>query len=292
MTIIHRAQGCLLGQFVGDALGSVVEFCTSTEIKQLYPEGLTEMTAGGDLNLLAGQITDDSELALCLARSLIAGEKSARGNYMQWFHSEPFDCGATINCALAGYPIDTSESNGAMMRISPLGIAHNVSIDCVVTDTKVTHDNKVCIDANIIFVCLIRYAIRDGFDGFVYYLDSFADSELVHPTVQKCIVASRTSIPEDFYTNMGWVAIALQNALYHARYTVNVGDAITATVMQGGDTDTNAAICGALLGAIHGIDSIPNKWIDAVLQCQADRPQMFRTTDAFDCATKLLTVKF
>lgn len=291
MTINNRAQGCLLGQFTGDALGSVVEFRTAEQIEDLYPNGLTEMMSGGDLNLFSGQITDDSELALCLARSLIASEKSAYNNYIKWFNSEPFDCGATINCALAGYPIDTSHSNGALMRISPLGIAYNVSMEYVIADTAITHNNKICIDANILYVSLIRYAIQNGFDGFVDYLDSFADpSSDMHFTIKQCIVASKTHMPEDFHTNMGWVAIALQNALLHARYSKNVANAITDTVAQGGDTDTNAAIAGALVGAIHGIDTIPDRWLAEVVNCSSGRPKMFQTTDAFICARKLLTV--
>ena len=51
---------------------------------------------------------------------------------------------------------------------------------------------------------------------------------------------------------MGWVLIALQNAFYHLAATPDPSEALVATADAGGDTDTNAAIAGALLGAAHG----------------------------------------
>ena len=69
--IIHRAEGCLLGQLVGDSLGALVEFKTAEEILRLYPHGVRNLADGGVWNTLAWQPTDDSEMALALARSLV-----------------------------------------------------------------------------------------------------------------------------------------------------------------------------------------------------------------------------
>ena len=55
----------------------------------------------------------------------------------------------------------------------------------------------------------------------------------------------------------GWVLLALQNAFCHLRRGATVEDALVATVGKGGDTDTNAAIAGALLGAADGLGAIP-----------------------------------
>jgi len=66
-----RAQGCLLGQLAGDALGSLVEFQSPDEIRRGYPDGVREMADGGTWNTIAGQPTDDSEMALLLARMLV-----------------------------------------------------------------------------------------------------------------------------------------------------------------------------------------------------------------------------
>jgi ADP-ribosylglycohydrolase len=49
----------------------------------------------------------------------------------------------------------------------------------------------------------------------------------------------------------GWVLIAFQNAFRHLAIGTPIEDALIETVSKGGDTDTNAAICGALLGAVQ-----------------------------------------
>jgi ADP-ribosylglycohydrolase len=75
--LIERAQGCLLGQLAGDSLGSLVEFESEASIRRLYPQGISELADGGTFNTLAGQPTDDSEMALMLARSIVrAGRKA------------------------------------------------------------------------------------------------------------------------------------------------------------------------------------------------------------------------
>lgn len=123
---LSRAQGCLLGQLAGDALGSLVEFQTLDAIRYRYPGGIREMADGGPWNSLAGQPTDDSEMALLLARMLIKKRgyepKTALAEYKFWLSSKPFDCGRTISASLQDNPNPSSQANGALMRISPLGI--------------------------------------------------------------------------------------------------------------------------------------------------------------------------
>ena len=107
--MVSRAQGCLLGQVAGDALGSLVEFQTPEQISQRYPNGVRDMVHGGTWNTLPGQPTDDSEMALALARMLVEhGEyvpDKAREAYLSWLKSDPFDCGMTVRGGLLGTPI-------------------------------------------------------------------------------------------------------------------------------------------------------------------------------------------
>jgi ADP-ribosyl-[dinitrogen reductase] hydrolase len=101
---LARAQGCLLGQIVGDSLGSLVEFQSAASIKRLYPDGLRFLNDGGTWDTIAGQPTDDSELALALARSLaLVGRYDAEAvarAYAAWYASGPFDIGGTTNGSL------------------------------------------------------------------------------------------------------------------------------------------------------------------------------------------------
>lgn len=71
--LLERAQGALLGQLAGDALGSMVEFLDARTIARAHPKGLREIAGSPRWNTIAGQPTDDSEMSLALARSLADG---------------------------------------------------------------------------------------------------------------------------------------------------------------------------------------------------------------------------
>src|SRR5215831_4472402 len=94
---LSRAQGCLAGQIAGDSLGSLVEFETAASILRRYPTGVRFVDDGGTWGTIAGQPTDDSELALALARSLaLLGKydvEDVARSYAKWYASGPFDIG-------------------------------------------------------------------------------------------------------------------------------------------------------------------------------------------------------
>ncbi|MEI7948214.1 MAG: ADP-ribosylglycohydrolase family protein, partial [bacterium] len=77
----------------------------------------------------------------------------------------------------------------------------------------------------------------------------------------------------------------------------NVEEGVVDTIMHGGDTDTNAAICGALLGAVYGLDAIPVQWVTSILRCRPKigtagvyrpRPECFWPVDALELAERLV----
>jgi ADP-ribosylglycohydrolase len=70
---------------------------------------------------------------------------------------------------------------------------------------------------------------------------------------------------EDYSSKMCWVLIALGNAFWQLLHATTLEKGVVSTVMAGGDTDTNAAIAGALLGAVHGREAIPLQWQDRIL---------------------------
>ena len=104
--------------------------------------------------------------------------------------------------------------------------------------------------------------------------------------------------PEDYQRNQGWGLIALQNAFYQLLHAPTLVEGVVQTVMHGGDTDTNAAIAGALLGAVHEPEAIPSQWLRRVLSCRPlansgtahVRPAEFWPVDALFLAEKLLFV--
>ena len=90
--------------------------------------------------------------------------------------------------------------------------------------------------------------------------------------------------------------VALQNALFRLLYAESPEEGMIETVLQGGDTDTNAAICGALLGAVHGRDGIPQHWEQTILNCRLEeepavfkpRPREYWPIDVLELAEQLL----
>jgi ADP-ribosyl-[dinitrogen reductase] hydrolase len=92
---------------------------------------VTELSNGGHWNLIAGQPTDDSEMALALAQSIVAeagfNAKAVSAAYVSWRQSGPFDIGGTTASGIAALAVgraatSDSQSNGALIRVSPLGI--------------------------------------------------------------------------------------------------------------------------------------------------------------------------
>ena len=307
--VLSRAQGCLLGQLIGDSLGSLVEFQPPERIRRTYPDGVRDMADGGTWNTIAGQPTDDSEMALLLARSLASlgkfDQAEVKKAYVFWLNSGPFDCGNTIWSSLTGRLSPQSQANGAMMRISPLGIfGVNYELEQVAEwarqDAAITHIHSVCQQANALFAMAIAHAISTGCSASDLYQEivGWAEEMDVESSLKETISAAADSPPDDFVDSQGWVLIAFRNALWQLRTADDVEEGIVDTIMRGGDTDTNAAICGALLGAVHGREAIPDRWIDTIRGCRPragtpgvckPRPECFWPADALELAEQLIT---
>ena len=306
--VLERGQGCLLGQLAGDSLGSLVEFQTPEQIRQEYPDGVRKLADGGTWNTIAGQPTDDSEMALLLARLLAdQGEynpEEARKSYLFWLYSGPFDCGMTVSGGLRGRHNPDSQANGAMMRISPLGIFganHDLTqvAEWARQDAVITHPNPVCQQANALFTMAIAHTVRQGCDAHSLYeqIVIWAGDMRVEGSLFEAIREASEAPPADYIHQQGWVLIAFHNALWQLLHAPNLENAVIDTVMRGGDTDTNAAICGALLGAVSGRNAIPVQWSECVLNCRPmagkphvhrPRPECFWPVDALDLAERLV----
>ena len=324
--LLSRAQGCLLGQVAGDALGQQVEFQTPEEIRRAYPEGVRTMQDGGAWNTLAGQPTDDSELALMLARSILQQQRyspeAAARAYHHWFdQTDPFDVGGTIGKAVKGVtPEDVkegrvaqammraanpdSQANGSLMRISPLGIyghrKHTHQLwSMALQESALTHPHPVCQQACALFVTAIAHAIRTGATPREVFDFAMRQAEINHVDSSLIEVLKNAEFPvRDAMKQQGWVLIAFHNAFHQLLRAKSFEDGLVDTVMLGGDTDTNGAIAGALLGAVHGRAAVPFQWMQMVLSCRPDsvihpahpRPQFLWPIDVTIVAENLLLV--
>jgi ADP-ribosylglycohydrolase/fructose-1,6-bisphosphatase/inositol monophosphatase family enzyme len=301
--LLSRAQGCLMGQAAGDSLGALVEFASAAEIAAAGP-GPSELADGGHWNILAGQPTDDTEMALALARSIVAAggpdPAAAFAAYEAWGASGPFDMGHTTRSALSGRPIAKSQANGSLMRASPLAVyAHAARVEDAAriarADSALTHPHPVGGDAAAAFVIAGAHAIRTGagaaaYDEALRWARAHAD-----PAVTGALEAAGGAAPVCDGENIGWVLIALRNAFHELLHARSVEEGVVRTVRRGGDTDTNAAIAGALLGAVHGREAVPAQWRRMVLSCRPlapaarrPRPMPCWPVDLYELAERLL----
>jgi ADP-ribosylglycohydrolase len=290
----------LLGQVIGDSLGSRVEQKPAAEIAELFPGGLRELGDGGVYHTLAGQPTDDSEMALTLARAIVHekkfdGEKVLDG-YRAWLTSRPVDCGVTTERGLLGLITSESESNGSLMRCSPIGIwaagdparAARTARD----DSMLTHSNPTCLEACAAYCAAIAAGVAGASRDEMFEAAAAHAKGPAHETIKR---AAKGIAPTDFFTHPGWVLVALHNAFWCLQQ-LDFEEALVQTVGRGGDTDTNAAIAGALLGAHYGREKIPPRWIYPVLACRPlaeagalrPRPIEYWPDDVLELAEALL----
>ena len=303
--VLSRAQGCLLGQIAGDSLGSLVEFRDASAIRALYPEGVRELADGGEWTTLAGQPTDDSEMALALARSLVRNTgfsiEDVHTSYMRWKKSRPFDMGNAIRCGLEGNPILDSQANGALMRVSPLGIfgwkmEPEALAKLAAEDARLTHPHRICRQVSGLYATAIAEAIREEIAPRTVYdrIAARAERWKVDRAIRERIEQAKSRRPPEYCDQMGWVLTAFQNALYQLLHDRTLEQAVIETVHCGGDTDTNGAICGALLGAVYGREAVPEQWVNCIDQCRPTeettqpRPKEYWPDDALRLAEQLL----
>ena len=175
-----RARGALVGLAAGDAVGTTVEFCPPGTF-----EPVTDMVGGGPFSLAAGQWTDDTSMALCLAESLVECDGHDPGDqmrrYLRWWREgyfsatgRCFDIGTTTRTQLArfertGEPHDRSideeaAANGSLMRLAPVAIrwAHDSEavVEQAAASSRPTHAARRPVDACKLLAAMTAALIR------------------------------------------------------------------------------------------------------------------------------------
>ena len=311
------ARGALLGAFVGDASGATLEFLGRKPNNEDVERALS-MVGGGCWRVAPGQITDDGELALCLARSLADAQAVDRDKvaeaYVDWFNSGPFDCGnATRNAfghdrapdRVTAHLVEEaarrsnleSKANGALMRSIGLGIwswrlSPEDAAAAARNDARLSHPNPSCQHANAAYAAAVRHLVLNAGDSHgASRAASAALNDEGAEEARSWLGEAETGSRPPYHPNAGFVRIAFTHALRHLKAETPFVEALRETLTGGGDTDTNACIVGGLMGAFHGEDGIPQPMRAAVLTCDTalgrPRPKFFSTRDAASLADQL-----
>lgn len=287
---INRARGALLGLAVGDAIGTAVEFMPRGSF-----EPLTDMVGGGPFDLLPGQWTDDTSMALCLGASLLAHGFDLADQidrYLQWHddgymssNGKCFDIGLATSAALeryratgearAGSAKPDSAGNGSIMRLAPVSIHYLATPDLALKysaeQSKTTHRAPECLMACQLMAEIMLRALQG-----LPKADVFAVTEQdfpLTPALQALARGDYKNKADSEIEGSGYVVESLEAALWCFWQTDNFKDCVLMAANLGDDADTTAAVAGQLAGAFHCESSIPQHWLEK-LTMAADIGQM------------------
>lgn len=303
-----RFRGALLGLAAGDALGTTLEFRPPGTF-----EPLTDMVGGGPFRLGAGQWTDDTSMALCLAESLIEQDGfnpvHQLETYCRWWKhghlsatGRCFDIGNTTRSALATfldtrreYPGPTGEhsaGNGSIMRLAPVPMRWandpRQAVFYAAQSSRTTHGAWECVDACRYLAALDVAALRGASkDELLSPMSSPVPGlwEKVPLSTGIAAIAAGSFKLKDppQIRGTGYVVQSLEAALWAFHNSRDFHEGALLAVNLGDDADTTGAVYGQLAGAFYGEDGIPTEWRDRlamrdVIEGFADR--------LFDLATR------
>jgi poly(ADP-ribose) glycohydrolase ARH3 len=277
--VVDRACGALLGTFVGDALGMPFE---GAGHGQVPPD--VEMVAA---RRGRGTYTDDTQMMIAVAESLIlrgrVEEEQLARAFQQAYDPDRGYGGGTrrvFGLWAAGTPVRLaagqlfgghgSRGNGAAMRIAPVAVRFRDDPsrlrDEAARSARVTHAHPVGVDAAVVQAAAIGAGLRNesilDVACAAAQTEEMADGlrdvgELLAEARQPGEVHARLGSSSDARES---VCAAVYAALSHPAFEA----AVRFAVRLGDDTDTVAAMTGAITGARNGASSIPVRWLDAL----------------------------
>ncbi|MGH8779933.1 ADP-ribosylglycohydrolase family protein [Paraburkholderia sp.] len=309
----ERARGAFYGLALGDAFGMPTQSLSRAQIAAQFGRIDTLVDAFPDQpiapNLRAGSITDDTEQAVLVGELLVAGSgtiepRAFAERLIEWEASMKArgsldllgpSTKRAIQMIVDGEGPDVSgrfgTTNGAAMRVTPVGIATSLAdpdafVDAVVQSCRVTHNTTLGISS----AAAVAAAVSAGIDGASLdeALDAgaaFADrgetrgfwiaggriGERIRWARELIAQCPADAVEQKLYDVVGTsvasqesVVAAFALASDAARRGTGIAASLGTAASLGGDTDTIAAMLGAMLGACAGYRALPQDLVDIV----------------------------
>jgi poly(ADP-ribose) glycohydrolase ARH3 len=311
-TLREKFRGCLLGGAVGDVAGAVVEAESPGYIARAFGS-IDEVLAVDSVKEFSGPVwpvgryTDDTQMTLCVAEWLIAGEAPDPEKLFARFAAayEPwrrYGAGAEMilreyrhnpaqwrSLATAAFP-HGSYGNGSAMRVAPVGLAYwndvNSAAAVAVESSRPTHSHPLAYQGVTLQAIAVASAtisepgtldhaallrrLRASLTRFVDLMQDTSKYDRALDEIERGLERGSTCAELSAILGTGIEAFeAVPMALYcFLRHRDSFADCVHHAVFIGGDTDTIACMAGSLAGAYLGETAIPPRWIEAVREEQ------------------------
>lgn len=280
-----RFRGALLGLAAGDAVGTTLEFQSPGSFAPT-----SDMVGGGPFGLQAGQWTDDTSMALCLAASLVACQgfdpHDQIRRYVRWWqhgymssNGHCFDIGVTVRSALqryqqtgdpyAGSADPSTAGNGSVMRLAPVVLAFAgapaMAIERAADSSRTTHATPAAVDGCRYLAALLLGALYGEPKAALLApryspIPGYWDQHPLHPAIDAVAGGSFKEKQPPEIRGTGYVAASLEAALWAFFHSQSFSDGCLLAVNLGDDADTTGAVYGQLAGAFYGEQGIPAPW--------------------------------
>jgi len=279
LSLAMRARGALLGLAAGNALGVPTEpLGTPEAIRAAYPAGLRDIVRA---DTPASPFDDDTAMALLLAEEILGGDVDLERlamRWIDWMDADGRGVGAWTRTALnhlrthGSPPSGTGgrATNGAVMRALPVALAARGSPRNLVAGTwhtaALTHPDDRCtwgaVAVNVAAAELLA-GRRDFLTDVIEVLRVNDAPEELLAAVRRVPVERRDDLPI-VGERAGDAVSCVEIALWCAWHEPSLEHGLIWLANAGGDSDTNAAVAGGLLGARDGENAIPARWIAAL----------------------------
>ena len=293
--MVSRARGALLGHAAGNALGVPTEFLGTPEaIQAEFPGGLREIRRR---DTRTSPWDDDVAMAVALAEELLAPEPDLERltkRWVTWMEEDGRGIGGWTRTALLHFrthgtpPAESGgqAGNGAVMRALPVALRFFRQPVNLISGTyhtsALTHPDPRCgwsaVAVNVAAACFLS-GRRDFVGDVIEALRNNDAPAEVTDAVRRVPIMKREELPI-LGGAQGYTVHCMQIALWAAYHEPTYEGAMVWLANAGGDTDTNAAVAGGLLGARDGEGAVPARWVAEVARADHLRSLADRLTGA------------
>ena len=277
----------MLGLVAGNQLGVPTEHLgTADAIRKAFPNGVVDLAPPPKNS----PYDDDAAMALLLGESLLASQgfdaNDVARRWVKWMKvdgrgigmttrraltlidrgKEPFEAGRLANQENPG----RAAGNGSVMRCIPVALRYHDDLDRLIRvstqQAAITHADERCTWG----AAAVNLAARELLHGNIYFIDEVLHKmgdrapRVLREAIHRVPRESEGDLPIARAGEAGYVVHCIEIAFWFVTHDRTLEDALIYLAQAGGDTDTNAAVAGALLGARYGEVSLPPRWMDQI----------------------------